>query len=746
MFNHFFENPTKWISPTGNGFVIFPHTDSVQEGWGEPITEDNLPTEGGYNNHSYLFFNDEGVWENTWADKTKQIAGNIDWKGEWIDEKTKEHRQTITWNGHKCRYLNQFGDGYYGYENEQRSNEIYQNGGFLTVGPAPVLSAAIIKDSGKDNQGRENTTQYIVIICYENKQDVAYFKELLDPTNIEDIDYYQDWKDIQSIKKDDENPDGWEIINSLGFQILAGQNTDVATKHLSPWFFNELGTQARTMRLTERRFTDEGGTGKNRFVWSEYTFVLQINNGVATGYFHNLGVDTKDKIVFTDKADKESSTWTDPVSNDWREDHIAIEVTNIGFLKFAVDWDVNKGHWVYGWINYDNSCLIEQYWSYGLSGANLGDRNGYQDPPGYTGKGNHTPQSWLGLYDRVSIEVGKNREDIDFKLYVGVTILGSEAEFLGDNDPSDTDINFISSYNLYLHHMDLRSGLFAGYIREEQALFEQWVKFYFTTSPNVDINLPTVNYLKQHLEWIGKATETNNLDYVFPGVQSNTEEYGETITLKKFEQMGWITALPTITFEWYDMWNNWPLNFSETFTRTDYHGTPNTDNIIIPADPPNEPGQPGIYQPDYRLYFRNKVYWQNKDSLPYGPDGDKIDYEAEKRYVSPGYLIKHPELPDQPDQPEPQPPLDSTDEPSRFESRSVLEYLLGTPNRDRHYRTGLFATNGDYNIANYEYIDEQTKEKKQIEKLWPDGKIHTYTTTKENYIPENTNRPPCGAI
>ena len=794
MFNLFFNSPQKWLDGDIQ-FIIFPHSNIAPNGWGAPVSN-NIPTIDGENPNSLLSLNTYTYsWANTWAIPHKQIAGNIDWKGgvnfgdvpEDIDNNLDYYNNNytiLTWNGPINRYWNpkgfgyEFGgndlltyyygafhtkqafatnvlidifgtnnaDGYYDYDIETKSNEIYKDGGYLTAAPYPVLGAAIVNESINENLDYEDgLKKYILAICKNGENDVAFYTELISPTNVEDIIDLNSWKSDRISE--------WLEIALFPKQTV---NNDVALVEPTPWHFNRFGNQARTMRLTERTYVDEGGTEKTDKIWSEYVFnvsFIKNDNNIleVEGFFNNLGVSVDDGIVFSDSCIKTVDNWVVPSHPDYppdapvgetlREDYIKQDIIIKGKLKVAVDWSNEENTWIYAWINYDCATLIEQFTSYGIidiEGIPTEWFDGYRYPPSpVVSKGDHTPSTWLGLHNKTTLDVGNTSDNINFKFYLGFTTTGNNALFNGIIDFFDefgnpievfddngnlvdnydengdyidlydengnlldfvpsTSFHFIDSFDFFIHYIDIRNKFFSGYIAEETTLMSN-VTFEVEqpVPPNQFLEYDIITYTKQTHEWAGVGHENNWVG-------------GEFFMTKTYDQLAWTsTFLPALSSNpildgrsslfGYSQSEIMDITYDDqSFIRTNYSGLPSTDNIFMFPDPDNAfPGQNEIYLPDYRTFFFNNAFKRHREY--------KDSLDLENLFI--------------PLNPPPTPDININEltdfekrnlyEPDLFERRSVSEYLLSFPDRKRHYRQGIFASHDSKaSILNYIYFDE----------------------------------------
>jgi hypothetical protein len=181
--------------------------DSVAVGVVEPVSgflvsPNYLPSDGIYGSRAIYRVN--GEWK--LDDETGKVAGNIDWKGWYVNGRPSK---VLTWNGPSGRY---FGNGSF-------ERQIYQAGEVYSVAPAPVYGAALNKSEGKE---------WIVAIC--------------SPDRLEEIVYRRPNTKNSSPALFDPilSPDGWQEVGRFA--------PPADTLQLMPWFFNASGTEAQTLR------------------------------------------------------------------------------------------------------------------------------------------------------------------------------------------------------------------------------------------------------------------------------------------------------------------------------------------------------------------------------------------------------------------------------------------------------------------------------------------------------------------
>jgi len=203
--------------------------------------------------HVRLVYKKGNAWK---VRSTDYSAGNIDWKGMYVDGKPS---RTLSWNGPLLRH---FPSGTV----EQSglfTEAIFQDGDVWVFTPARVLAAAITKDA-------DGKSEWLVAICMGldangEYQDVVYRRPNRQSTNSKIYDPVNE-------------PDGWHEIGRI--------TPPAGTRNLphSPWFFNGDGTEAQTMRRKEGYVTRLKATITGTSVTSD-----DLNNLSSEGAYSNTG-------------------------------------------------------------------------------------------------------------------------------------------------------------------------------------------------------------------------------------------------------------------------------------------------------------------------------------------------------------------------------------------------------------------------------------------------------------------------
>lgn len=583
-FNSLFHIPQKWNLGIVTGFIVLPHDNTNQNGWGEPFEDEfgnPLPigTPDGINPSRLIGITDE--WKKKWGKKS-QIAGAIDWKGNWInpDNQTdnQEKRHCLSWNGHVSRYWNPTSenvDPEYIYDDdiESRSNEIYMGGQILTVAPFPVLGAALYTDNNDDLR--------IVAICKDAELDVAYTMQMQHPKIYEAITL--DWKKAQVHK--------WDFAASFKLQ----DNDDIKALFAeTPWFFNTDGTSARTMRRSKKTYTDEGGTDRVDDVWIEYTFNISTFSNM--GIFNNLGFDDNNiPFIYTENIEKTHPTWTDlepdgvGLYHEWQEDIVISDIDLTGEIKIAVDWSFENKAWVYMWIKYVISRRHAQYFTVGIDPpvlevppdptnySNFGSHDGKRYPPSpNSSEGDHTETEWISINEVVTLESGKKYDKIDHSFVIGWGFVGTDSFITGqpysqngETQQKNNQLRYIDSFDVWVHHVDLRTKLISGYVN-------------YTSAQKIGDD---ISYTESHKEWSGVG---ENMPFTggYFFMQHDTP-----VTVYPSPSSGYAIGFTRTVME------TWPEELQDSYTRTNYTGALSTDND-------NEE----IFAPSFKDFYANDVF------------------------------------------------------------------------------------------------------------------------------------------
>lgn len=191
-----------------------------------------------------------GKWR---LSKTNAKAGNIDWKGWYVNGKPTK---VLSWSGPRRRYFPNAPSEPYD-DNYVFNRNIYQHGDVFSVAPCNVQGAAIAKDP----DGRE----WIVVACAGGDGVVVYRRP-----------------NKKSISSDIYNaqtaPEGWKQVGTFSPPNIGVE---------SAWFFNGDGTEAQTI--------GNGYSIPNK-VTSER---LKLTVSATSVQYSNLGNNAPPKVTVT---------------------------------------------------------------------------------------------------------------------------------------------------------------------------------------------------------------------------------------------------------------------------------------------------------------------------------------------------------------------------------------------------------------------------------------------------------------
>jgi len=585
-------NPTKYDSGVQSGFIVFPHSMEQPAGWGEPYTTGaGAPIEpgtaGGPNPNRVV-----GISKGAWKRRKSvyhQAVGNIDWRGPWRDVKKQERRFIITVNGPPARHWN---PGNFVYDGEPKHREIYMDGKVLSCAPYPVLGAAFCEHTDPITEQKVKT---LVAICKNGMVDEVYTRPLPTPIRYDSLtDAVREG--MEALADSQYNPNGW-VFRSASYVLDQGYAPD------TPWFFNEDGTQARTMRRRKIVFTDAAGQDREEDSFIEMLMnyspvshnVVFLDIEIGSDY---CPVDTGgNQIAVWEQIFRGTEEpWTDVepgpggVVHNWEEDWVSYALFMQGDHKVAVDWDDVRGAWVYAWLNYDCHFGVQQFWTLGVDtggpSPNTGNTQGQKYPPSdFDSFGDHTPWVGLGSNQKIKLNIGYTITDIALSFYLGWGLIGTKSMMLGGG-PTEEDpyFYFWDSIDTFIHHVDLRSKLIVGYVRYNNILYDYETTADLTTysekmevgGKNFDIPVNTGDIYNRFTE------EVVNLGYIF-------------------SMMGWTTVER-------DAWADADLGVSvaepEQIEGRTYQGVPMNVN-----------DDASIWEPAWRTFFKG-AYWTDLEN-PY---------------------------------------------------------------------------------------------------------------------------------
>src|SRR5512141_574030 len=499
VFTTLLTEPIKYEEGVQAGFIVFPHSDEVPKGWGEPYFDANKNpiwpgTPNTDQNPAPNVNRAVGIVKNNvWKMRRSadwQVAGAIDWWGPW---KTTKHtkRKVLSWHGPPERYFNP--NNAFVYSNlNPKHKEIYTDGKLLDIAPYPVLGAALTTWNKPKTEGTGTEPETLLVVIVKNGAiDEAYSKVAGGVTIYAKVT--DEMRMAKSRIQSDEFPNGWTFCGA--FKGPSGMVDPEV-----PWFFNGDGTKARTMRRQVKTFTNERQQEKTQNAYVELFFTFNPSTkGCSFDY-----TDEDKKFTYKEVCKKTHPTWTDVEADqwglyhDWQEDTVDLKVTCKGTVKVAVDWSTVDNAWRYAWFDVDDYRWETQFWTVGIDdpGAphtNNGSHTGKRYPASAVPKpGDHTENPWMYVREFRWLKMGKEMANPALALAIGIAVVGTK-QFAqtGVYDPNvDPIFYFWESLDVFLHHFDLRTFLITGRMRYD-AIYV----------PQDGAGVGTQRYYSEIMEW-----------------------------------------------------------------------------------------------------------------------------------------------------------------------------------------------------------------------------------------------------
>lgn len=477
-----FQNPIKYVRGVRRGFIVTPE-DQLGTTWGEPFTAEDGSTitpgtEGGPNNKAFA-----GVKDSDWKvsrSLKRQEVGNIDWKGPWEIEGDK--RTVLTVNGPAQRYWN---SGSFTYGSDDTHYEIYGDGRIVGIAPYPALAASYFEHKEQDG----STTKYLAVICVDGNRDVAFVRS--DFANLLSTEIDDTLRTDLKARYSGVTGTGWlEIGQGFG-------STDPGLPTVTPeapWFFSEDGRTAKTMRRVEISHGNHHLDGASFDDLTYCELEMNISHVSLAASFAALdeptALNTYLKWSYYEIIFREQKVYTQPsnesddgFAHDFEEDTIQLTRDMTGQTKVAVDYDCEKGEWVYGWMYGRVGRYIAQYFTIGIDddqshpSPNTGSTDGPQPKPNpyNAAEDDHYETRWIAVVENLNLSI--NNSGIDFEpMYADIALgwgntgsqtvyAGGEIDQLNDND---NGLKFWDSYNTYVQYVDLRETLVVGQVEYSQ--------------------------------------------------------------------------------------------------------------------------------------------------------------------------------------------------------------------------------------------------------------------------------------
>lgn len=462
-----FVRPIKYKAGPKCGFILFPHSDSVPEGWGDP-TEDEFGTpivpgtEGGPNPCRLLAYSQDGETWKSYRSPAWQVAGPIDWKGPLTDPtNTTSKRYVISYWGPNTRHFN-FGQFEYG--SDAKHQEIYMLGMLLAIAPLPVLGAARREFTYTRTVAGVTETvteEWLVVMLRSGTMDECWARPMPIPMRYEAVTDEIRFNMMQG--QSDTYPDGWVMLGAFPQQLNAYAPE-------TPWFFNESCTEARTVRRTSKTFDDGSGVEVTEDVFIEYMVRITLSEVFKNALFTNLGLDPTHRFDYLERTEKYRQSWlyNDDPDEEWQEDIIETRVTCDGKMLVAVDYDGDQ--LLRGFIEQDATRAFYQYWMLGVGANNSGRVDGEMVPRTEAGilinplPGEHRTGPWITAIDYMILHVLNVATNTPvMRHYIQYIAAMSQTMFsTGIDDNADRILYFWEGLFSYLHFLDMREPMLVG--------------------------------------------------------------------------------------------------------------------------------------------------------------------------------------------------------------------------------------------------------------------------------------------
>lgn len=478
--SQFYVNPfstaIRWSAPDGKGVYCAPHTASNPDGWGEPRkAEDGTPispgTVGGPHARGYIHKEDDAF--DAASRRYHQKAGNITWWGKDRDgTKPEKGKHVLSYHGPRLRY---FREAAFRYGDSPDHNEIYYQGAYAAIAPAPVLGACIrLVDYTDPVSGAiEKDVAYIYAFVSapgsEGKEDRLYRKRWGYRRRVP-YKYDDAYRQAEMALHDpQEAPRGWELLGTYPKPTSEHINPD------TPWFFNESGTEALCMRSKEFEFDNGGGVNVTERVLERWVATInEIDFTIAN--LNNLP-----PFEYSEEIDGASAELEFPDSGGnnhfWRQDSMKVLIGFQGEQYICCDYVADQRYW--GKIQYDIQRYMAGYYTVGVDFLYNGNVQTYSAPvsEGGTGANNstfvdgynyweeyiyeniiptvegngHTGQ-WVKFQDKITLFYGPEgdatEEEHSIELFVNNT--GTSLEWAGfPKDDSDQYVHFYEYFTRY---------------------------------------------------------------------------------------------------------------------------------------------------------------------------------------------------------------------------------------------------------------------------------------------------------
>lgn len=495
-FTNPFVKPIEYDAGPKYGFIGFPHSPEVPEGWGDPTKNpDGSPitpgTEGGPNPNRFVAYKESAKFSGwkSYRSASRQVAGPIDWKGpHTVPSNTDSKRYVLSYWGPTSRHFNY---GQFEYGSDPKHQEIYLNGKLLALAPFPVLGAAIKIFSYQDpttDVEKLIEEKWLVAILKVGLQDECHMRPLPEPMNYDQVTDETRFAMVQS--KSSTYPDGWESVGVM-LAPAAARSAD------TPWFFNESCTEARCLRRHVKNFDPGTGTNIDEDVFVEYKVKITCNENFKNAVFESLGHDPTHKFDYLERTERYQLIWDylgDPDER-WEEEIIEAKVTCDGQMIVAVDFRGNeliKAYYVQNAVR-----QFQFYWPLGIGANNSGRTDGEDVARGnqasaIAGNGNlpgeHDQGRWVTSFEQCLlrvVNVSSGVTDLEYKLQY-VAAMSKTMFDTGVDVNADRILYYWESLFTRLHHLDVRALFMTGRTDSVSNFFGTTIPYRTSTVYNVE--------------------------------------------------------------------------------------------------------------------------------------------------------------------------------------------------------------------------------------------------------------------
>lgn len=586
----FFTRPVKWKDGVRRGFVVTPN-DRNGTTWGEPYEDEkgNLIVPGtpdGPFDRAFLGAK-SGEWK-TIRKRKFQSAGNIDWKGPWSSAAATK-RAVVTVNGPSQRYWN---NGTFLYGTEQKHQYIYSNGRVAGIAPWPVLGACTRLHEGD---------LWIIAMAKKGALDVCIARRgvlSLQESLVEEEEFSL-YKRLHADIDRSLEPlaEGWHVLG----EWIGYDDGIPSVDPEAPWFFNENGTQCRTMRRCVWTHFDQNDDAFDDTMYREMHCTVDLDTlgasfsnadpyeSIAGAFSFGFSNYAKWNTEYT--VEKVRSTYIQPAeesgdgyAHEFQEDYIKNYIQMNGRSKIAVDFNPDTNRWVYGWVAGTIGRTFNQYWTLGVDEpntpeqddggrvANTGSEDGPQPKPEdlVPSENNHYESIWIGFQEDVVLSIN-NSPTSPIPVHAEVSLLWGRqgsATVAAGGDPTESDptLKFIDAYDTWIQYLDLRHNLLVGNVYYGNLTIEDESFFgYYIT--------------EEELQWALVAQDAPTYEEEFYTADDTPlAEDGQSRTFMRHMALGPLRpGGAAFGFTRLQM-EEWPENYEDSLTAFNYSATMTNKN------------------------------------------------------------------------------------------------------------------------------------------------------------------------